>query len=278
MIFVTSKFTMNSAIKTAVRNASTRSTTASGSMVYESDRAAMEYLQFHYGKDEEVVPYPFAPQDALTFLHRTVKDTIPHTQPNLRHRALDVGCSVGRSSFELSRHFDQVVGIDFSNHFIDMANKMKVDGSAPYEAHIQGDIKEIRNASVPSDIDRSKVHFEQGDACNLGQHLGTFDCVFASNLLCRLPRPRAFLDRLPTLVNKNGILALISPYSWLEEYTPKDQWIGATPETGDSFSVIEKILSPSFELIERTQYPFLIREHDRKFQWGVSDGTFWRRK
>ncbi|KDO30022.1 hypothetical protein SPRG_05212 [Saprolegnia parasitica CBS 223.65] len=268
-------------LKTAasgLRHASTRSTTASGSIVYESERAAMEYLQFHYGQPDEVAPYPFAPKDALAFLHRTVADTIPLTRPEMRHRALEVGCSVGRSSFELSRTFDEVIGIDFSHHFIDVANQMKAHGSATYEAHIQGDITATRTAAVPAGIDRTKVHFEQGDACDLGAHLGTFDCVFASNLLCRVPRPRLFLDRLPSLIKKDGILALVSPYSWLEEYTPKEHWIGATPEAGDSFAELERILSTSFELVERTQYPFLIREHDRKFQWGVSDGTFWRRK
>ena len=29
-------------------------------------------------------------------------------------RALDVGCSVGRTTFELTQHFDEVVGLDFS--------------------------------------------------------------------------------------------------------------------------------------------------------------------
>ncbi|OQR95049.1 hypothetical protein ACHHYP_00474 [Achlya hypogyna] len=269
---------LKTAMTSAARQASTRSTTASGSMVYESERAAMEYLQFHYGKPEEVVPYPFAPKEALSFLSRTVTDTVKLSRPDMRHRALEVGCSVGRSSFELSRTFDEVIGIDFSQHFIDVANQMKDNGSALYEAHIQGDIKATRVAQVPEGIDRSKVHFEQGDACNLGAHLGAFDVVFASNLLCRVPEPRVFLARLPSVVKKDGILALVSPYSWLEEYTPKEHWIGATPETGDSFAELERILSPSFELIERTQYPFLIREHDRKFQWGVSDGTFWRRK
>ncbi len=157
---------------------------------------------------------------------------------------------------------------------------MKEEGSATYEAYLQGEIKEIRTAQVPSEIDRSKVQFEQGDACNLGTHLGQFDLVFASNLLCRLPEPRLFLDSLPHLLSKDGVLALISPYSWLEEYTPKENWIGGTVSSGvaiDSFAEIKRILSPHFDLLQQTQYPFLIREHDRKFQWGVSDGSFWRR-
>lgn len=36
----------------------------------------------------------------------------------------------------------------------------------------------------------------------------------------RLPKPRSFLEDLPALVNPGGVAVTISPYSWLEEYTP----------------------------------------------------------
>ncbi|RHZ25207.1 hypothetical protein DYB37_002802, partial [Aphanomyces astaci] len=213
----------------------------------------------------EVVPYSFAPADALQFLPRCVQDSVTHLPKEYRRqRALEV------------------VGIDFSHQFIEVANGIKATGSAEYEALIQGDVKQTRLAKVAADIDRSKVTFTQGDACNLdGAALGSFDLVFASNLLCRLPQPKHFLDTLPSLVRPNGLLALISPYSWLEEYTPKEHWIGGTVLADgtavDSFAEIQRLLAPHFTLVDRTQYPFLIREHDRKFQYGVSDGTFWRR-
>lgn len=40
--------------------------------------------------------------------------------------AFDVGCAVGRTSFDLSRSFKSVTGLDFSHAFIDAANSMKV--------------------------------------------------------------------------------------------------------------------------------------------------------
>jgi 2-polyprenyl-3-methyl-5-hydroxy-6-metoxy-1,4-benzoquinol methylase len=39
-------------------------------------------------------------------------------QPANTQRALDIGCAVGRSSFELARNFKEVVGIDFSHRFV----------------------------------------------------------------------------------------------------------------------------------------------------------------
>ena len=69
--------------------------------------------------------------------------------------------------------------------------------------------------------DRDRVTFEQGDACNLRSDIGQFGCVLGANLICRLPTPLDFLDRLPNIVVPGGIVVLTSPYSWLEEYTSK---------------------------------------------------------
>jgi SAM-dependent methyltransferase len=60
-----------------------------------------------------------------------------------------------------------------------------------------------------------------GDACNLPSDLGQFGCILAANLICRLPNPYKFLDRLPSLVAPGGIVVFTCPFSWLEEFTPK---------------------------------------------------------
>ncbi|KAJ0400699.1 hypothetical protein ATCC90586_008602 [Pythium insidiosum] len=195
---------------------------------------------------------------------------------------MDIGCAVGRATFEFSKHFDEAIGIDFSHHFADAATKMKQLKEMPYDAQIQGDVRESRVARLPQGSRPERTQFQQGDACNLSPSLGQFNAVFASNLLCRLPEPRKFLTEISDFVAPGGIFALISPYSWLEEYTAKEKWIGGVVDVNgqpvQSFDVVAKLLEPHFELVKREDYPFMIREHARKYQWGVSDGTFWRRK
>jgi hypothetical protein len=74
---------------------------------------------------------------------------------------------------------------------------------------------------------------------------------------------------------------LISPYSWLEEYTAVSGWVGATPESPDSGEEVKKFLqglSESLELVHRENVDFVIREHERKYQYGVSDCMVWRKK
>mmetsp|Transcript_2200 Transcript_2200/g.5440 ORF Transcript_2200/g.5440 Transcript_2200/m.5440 type:complete len:286 (+) Transcript_2200:101-958(+) len=249
----------------------------SGHAVYETNRAVHEYLQFHYAKDSDLMPYgpDVAPTAALGFPRRCSELALK--APG-RRRALDVGCAVGGMSFELARHFEHVVGIDFSQAFVNAAEHMKSKGSCDYTTKIEGDIEETRLAVVDSLVDRSRCSFEQGDACALNPSLGAFDAVLAVNLLCRLPDPTAFLNRCTSLVSPGGVLVLVSPYSWLPDYTAKEHWLGGREAGARSFQVVSGVLqSGGFELIERRDMPFLIRDHVRKFQWGCSDGTVWKR-
>jgi SAM-dependent methyltransferase len=132
-------------------------------------------------------------------------------------------------------------------------------------------------AQVPAGIERERVEFLVGDATNLPP-LGAFDVVLAANLICRLPEPRKFLERLPSLVKSGGQLLLATPFSWLEEFTPRDHWLGGRLDSPSSFEVLRQILEPDFELETTKNLPFLIREHTRKFQYGISLGSRWRRR
>ena len=73
-------------------------------------------------------------------------------QEDLPNRALDIGCAVGRSSFELAREFEEVVGIDFSQSFIDTCNQLKEDGWMNYSVPEEGDISVSLTATVSATI------------------------------------------------------------------------------------------------------------------------------
>ncbi|MDB4425604.1 methyltransferase domain-containing protein, partial [Akkermansiaceae bacterium] len=88
--------------------------------VYETERYVGEYLLFHYGKPKEILPWEHGPAAALDFPVRTVG----YFSKGSVGRSLDVGCAVGRSSFELGRTSSEVIGIDFSRAFITAAEKI----------------------------------------------------------------------------------------------------------------------------------------------------------
>lgn len=245
---------------------------------YETDALLAQYLLLHYGAAAEVLPYSFGPREALDFPLRCIRDTGIVDGLPANARALEVGCAVGRASFELARHCTQVIGIDASESFITVANHLKNSGFHEYEHPLEGSLQVRAVAAVPADIDRSRVRFEQGDAQQLPSSLGQFDLVVACNLICRLPEPRRFLQRLKTLVRPGGRLLLTTPFSWLEQYTAPANWLGGDAARGSSFNGLRSALEADFTLEDARDLPFLIREHARKYQWGVSQVSFWIKK
>ena len=54
-------------------------------------------------------------------------------QEGVLNRALDVGCSVGRSSFELAREYNEVVGLDFSQVRTNLCSIYGIVHYIPYQ-------------------------------------------------------------------------------------------------------------------------------------------------
>jgi putative 4-mercaptohistidine N1-methyltranferase len=237
---------------------------------YETDKLVSEYLLFHYGSAEEILPAS-APSDMRNALNFAVR-TPAHFSDLKDARCLDLGCAVGRSSYEMSRRFPKVIGIDFSHAFVNAATAI-AKSPLPYtrldEAHLSTPLV----ARLPEGIDPSGVRFEQGDAMKLRTDLGTFDRVHAANLLCRLPEPERLLKRLPELVAPGGELILATPCTWLGEFTPPENW-----PKGATLDWLKEHLAADFDLVLTKDEPFLIRETARKFQWTSSQLSLWKRR
>jgi SAM-dependent methyltransferase len=84
---------------------------------------------------------------------------------------------------------------------------------------------ESLTARLPNGARPDRVRFEVGDALRLRPGLGTFDWVLAANLIDRVPDPAGLLAGFESLVNPGGQLVLTSPYTWLEDYTPRSGWL-----------------------------------------------------
>lgn len=245
---------------------------------YETQSLLEEYLLLHYAEPETVLPYGFGPREALNFPARCVSELVT---PVRDARALELGCAVGRASFELSTFCRNVVGIDYSRSFITEAQRLSQEKTARYSYSVEGELREQAELCLRAEFRPEVVQFEVGDATALREDLGAFDIVLAANLLCRVPDPQAVLERLPHLVEPQGQLVITSPYTWLEEYTPKERWLGGFLRQGEairSLATLKAHLEPHFDLVKTVDMPFLIREHARKFQWSVAQATVWTRK
>ncbi len=240
---------------------------------YETDKMLSEYAEFHYGDEYfGVANFPKALADLAI---RAMGDK-PST------KALDIGCAVGRSSFELARHFDHVTAIDFSARLINLGVKLAQRGNVRYSITDEGELMifhERRLSDMGLDGVSHKVDFSQGDACNLKSILTGYDLVLAANLIDRLYDPKLFLTTIHERMNTGGVLLISSPYTWLEEHTKKEDWLGGYKKDGENFTTfdgLKETLSPMFDLLEPPQaVPFVIRETSRKFQHTLSEVTLW---
>ena len=244
--------------------------------LYESDELLQQYLIFHYASAEQQFPYAFGAADALDFPRRCVTEGLDPALLGQSARGLDVGCAVGRSSFELARHCREVIGIDYSQAFIASAKRMQAEGTHAARRSDEGSAATVLDLALDDAIDLSRVHFETGDAQALRQDLGQFDVVLACNLICRLAEPLRFLNRLKSLVRPCGQLLITTPFTWLESYTPPANWLGDGGQ--DSFAGLRASLAPDFDLQRQWNMPFLIREHARKFQYSIAQASRWRRR
>jgi putative 4-mercaptohistidine N1-methyltranferase len=248
-------------------------------MRYETEASLSEYLLFHYGEDQDLMPYHFGPLNSFGFPVRCVTECLDIGALPLNATALELGCAVGRSSFELARYCTSVLAIDRSSAFISAATRIQQTGALEYAALEEGFQKSARIARLPQGIVPNRVKFKCCDLMDCSQDPTSYHVVLAANVLCRLPDPQEFLTLLPQLVAPKGQLILTTPYSWLEEFTSREQWLGGE-ENGEekkNLEYIRKILGKWFDLHHFFDMPFLIREHLRKYQWGVAQASIWKR-
>ncbi|VAY86573.1 Glutamate synthase [NADPH] large chain [hydrothermal vent metagenome] len=243
---------------------------------YENDELLGQYCEFHYGENY------FGVDNFMKKSINIVKEFIDKNNIQTT-KAMDLGCSVGRATFELANIFDSVVGIDFSANFINMALKLKNEKKLRFNIPKEGQIKEAKEISLESiNLNNTKgsIHFAQGDACNLKDIFNSYDVIFCSNLLDRLYDPQYFLSYISSRLNKNGLLVISSPYTWLEEYTPKEKWIGGYKKNNKHIYTIDALREKlvDFEQLHKEDIEFVIRETSRKYQHSIAQMSIWRKK
>ena len=249
--------------------------------VYETDALLAQYCEFHYGGEYlGVANYPKACADLC----------LEAMGDRPKGRALDLGCATGRTSFELARAFDHVDGVDFTARFVRLALSLKEAGQVSYALPTEGGLTEQRTVRLQdlglaphglADL-AGKVGFHQGDACNLKPRFTGYDLIFAGNLIDRLYSPRRFLEDVHERLNPGGLLVLTSPYTWLEEFTAREEWLGGHLRHGQPVTTLRglhEVLDTHFRLVGAPrQIPFVIRETARKFQHTLAEMTVWEKR
>ncbi|MDO3721614.1 putative 4-mercaptohistidine N1-methyltransferase [Marinobacter sp. chi1] len=242
---------------------------------YEHDAALAQYLEFHFGELWHGEPnFPKELADAA----------LEAMDGRYSGRALDIGCACGRTSFELARVFDHVDGIDYSNRFVQACKEMAIHKVIRYARPEEGELfthQERTLEHLGLEQTPKRVAFHQGDACDLPPQFKDYDLVLAGNLIDRLYDPARFLTTIHERLTHDGLLVIASPYTWLEEYTPRESWVGGFLKDGQPYGTLDGLrdtLAPNFRLLGQPRsLPFVIRETRNKFQHSFSELTVWQR-
>ena len=187
------------------------------------------YLKAHYG-------YP-SDDKLLSLLKKEIKPDhiykmLASNSLNLNGIGLDIGCSIGSSTFELSKKLSYVFGIDLSFSFILEARKRMQN-------------RKSRN-----------MEFIVADATNLPFRSKFFQIVVALNVIDRMDFNKLILS-INSCIKKYGKLILADPYHFVDN-NGKEEF--------DSVHIRKKLEKFGYKIKNRESYiPWILKMNERSY-------------
>jgi len=227
---------------------------------YETDTEVCQQLDSHYGKTQlNQINY----QQQIS---SSVLDNMTKYKVNAE-KCLNVGCSVGRTAFELSSFFQHIDAIDFSARFIQYGVQLQQQQSVRYTSVISGDIvdfNEVSLAQLPLCIKSNNILFSQGDGCNLKVTFDQYDAVVIEHALEKSYQPKVLLTTVSKRLKIGGLLFVISDFQHSTKYTEKSNWLGGLKVNGENVSGFDELcqrLSNNFELLNEVPLTRVVKQN-----------------
>ena len=182
---------------------------------------------------------------------------------------LDLGCSVGRSSFELAARTDGLVlGIDLNFSMLRVASQVLREGRVSYSRRRTGLVYDRR--AYPVDLPGAeRVDFWQCDVLALPLLPDSAQLLLSLNLLDCLSAPMEHLHQIHQLLRPKARALLATPYDWSAAATQLESWLGGHsqrgPDGGMGDATLRRVLPfAGLELVaELPEAEWAVRLHDR---------------
>lgn len=188
---------------------------------------------------------------------------------------LDVGCAVGRTTFELAARTEGLVlGVDVNFSHLRLAQRILREKTVRYPRRRVGVVYDRREFPVEF-AGAARADFWVCDAMALPFGTGSFGLLLGLNVLDSVASPVAFLGAVEDGLRPGAHAILSAPYDWSAAVTPAEAWIGGHsqrgPHRGSSDSLLRALLTddahpqslPSLQLISEDEVPWQTRLHDR---------------
>lgn len=191
--------------------------------------------------------------------------------------SLDVGCAVGRFTFEMSMRSDFAVGIDNSRAFISAARALMKNRKLEVTIKEEGLLTREKRIQLPEKWSSDKVEFIVGDAQVLPFRSRTFSSLASLNLVDKVPWPLAHLEEMNRVARESKAQFLFSdPFSWSSEVAREENWLGGThegPFRGEGVNNVVSLLegkkgglSPPWKIDKQGHVWWKIRTHRNHFE------------
>lgn len=184
---------------------------------------------------------------------------------------LDIGCAVGRLTFELTKTHDRAVGVDTSLSFIQAARKLASQRRLEFDLIMEGRITERKSSVLDPDFKFESAEFIVADAMALPFRSDRFATASSVNILEKVPDPSLHLLEANRVMDKANARFLFSdPFSWDETVSSPDLWLGGRnegPYKGFGMENVCRMLrgnggifSPEFSIQETGRVQWKIRK------------------
>lgn len=215
---------------------------------------------------------PAAPNGVGRCLHAGLEQI----ETRLDQPILDIGCALGRSSFELAASSSQLVlGIDTNFSMLKLAQRILGERKLSYPRRRIGIVYDRREFDIDLPA-MEQVDFWACSGLSLPFRSNSFGLVVGLQVLDSVGSPLELLSSVADVLQPGGSTVLATPYDWSPAVTPVEAWIGGHSQRsatrGSAEPLLRSLLTPeahpqSIEgLILRKEiphFPWHTRIHDR---------------
>jgi uncharacterized protein YbaR (Trm112 family) len=191
--------------------------------------------------------------------------------------AIDAGSAVGRFTFELSQKNDFAIGIDNSLSFIRAARELMLAREKEVQLQQEGHVTRKATVTLPKTWKNGNTEFLVADAQALPFKAGSFSSLASLNLVDKVPKPFKHLQEMNRVAKPREAQFLFSdPFSWSEEVTEPENWLGGThhgPYSGNGMENVMGILNgrknglrPQWHIQKQGHIWWKIRTHQNHFE------------
>lgn len=243
---------------------------------FDSHRQHISTYAFdHYGDldPEETTKSPASPGSIVKLLRQGLL-SMDHS---VIGPVIDIGCSVGRTSFELAKKFDEIVlGVDMNFGMLKTASSILENKYVSYPRRNSGIAFERRE--FPAVFEKAgNVDFWVCDATALPFSDEVFSAGVSLNVLDCVRSPYDHLKELARILMPGSRAIVSTPYDWSANAIPVESWLGGhsqrSKHKGASEAVLRSLLAggehpnavEKLDLISEEELQWTLRLHDRSF-------------